>query len=92
MSVIQLPEEIGRLVEQQVAKGRAASPAEFLTEAVLRLIEDDEAEEEIIAVAQAGIADIEAGRYAVIATREDEQHLMERLATCMQAEGPATER
>lgn len=86
MGAIQLPDEIEHLVSQQVAKGRAASPAEFLEEAVLRLIEDDGAEEEIIALAQAGIADLEAGRYAVIATPEDRNRLLERLAERMRTD------
>ncbi len=65
MGALHLPDELQRVIERQVAEGRATSAGAFLEEAVLRLIEDVcLEEEEIIAAAQAGIADVEAGRYS----------------------------
>jgi Arc/MetJ-type ribon-helix-helix transcriptional regulator len=80
MGAVQLPDELERAIERQVEQGRAASAAAFLQEAVSRLIEDAEAEEdEIRRAAAAGIADIEAGRFTTVATPEDERALGERL-------------
>lgn len=82
MGVVQLPDELERAIERQVAEGRAASPAEFLQEAVLRLIDDACAEEgEVRRVASKGMADAEAGRYTIVATTSDEQTLHDRLMT-----------
>jgi Arc/MetJ-type ribon-helix-helix transcriptional regulator len=80
MGAIQLPDELQQAIEQQVEQGRAASPTAFLQEAVLRLIEDKEAEEaDIRRAAETGIADMEAGRYVTVATPEDARLLDERL-------------
>jgi Arc/MetJ-type ribon-helix-helix transcriptional regulator len=74
MGAVQLPDELQRVIERQVAEGRATSAADFLDEAVLRLIDEARLEEEeIVAAAQAGIADMEAGRYRIVATSEDGQ-------------------
>jgi predicted transcriptional regulator len=67
MGVVQLPDELKRLINRQVAEGRAASEADFLAEAVQRYavaLELDEAA--IVAAAQEGIADIEAGRFELV--------------------------
>jgi Arc/MetJ-type ribon-helix-helix transcriptional regulator len=81
MGAVQLPDELQRAIDRQVAEGRAASAAAFVEEAVLRLLDDARAEEdEIVAVAEAGIADIEAGRFITIETPEDMQRLSERWA------------
>jgi Arc/MetJ-type ribon-helix-helix transcriptional regulator len=86
MGVIQLPDELERAIERQVAEGRAASPAAFLEEAVRRLVEETSAEEdEVRQAVEAGDADIEAGRYATVATQEDAQLLQERLLTKLRA-------
>jgi Arc/MetJ-type ribon-helix-helix transcriptional regulator len=80
MGATQLPDELQRAVEQQVEQGRATSAAAFLEEAVLRLLEDAESEEDDIRrAADSGIADIEAGRYVTVATPEDRQQLDQRL-------------
>lgn len=80
MGAVQLPDELLQMIERQVDEGRAKSAAAFLEEAVLRLIEDARSEEdEIREVAQAGIADMDAGRYTTIATPDDEQRLHERM-------------
>ena len=86
MGVVQLPDELERVIERQVAEGRAASPAAFLEEAVMRLVDETCAEEEAVQqVAEAGLADIEAGRYTTVATPEDVQLLQERLMARLQA-------
>lgn len=86
MGAVQLPDELQRVIEQQVAEGRATSAAAFLEEAVLRLIAAVRSEEEdIAAAARAGIADIEAGRYLTLSSPEDEQRLHERLMARLRA-------
>ncbi|MEO8716358.1 MAG: hypothetical protein ABI369_15235 [Acetobacteraceae bacterium] len=76
MGVIQLPDELQLAIERQVADGRARSAAAFLEEAVLRLIDEARSEEEeVIAAAQAGIDDIEEGRFTTVGTPEDGQDL-----------------
>lgn len=80
MGAVQLPDELLLMIERQVEEGRATSAAAFLEEAVLRLIDDARSEEdEIREVVQAGIADMQAGRYTTIATPEDEKRLRERM-------------
>lgn len=86
MGVVQLPDELQRVIERQVAEGRAPSPAAFLEEAVMRLVDEARAEEEaVLQAAEAGLADIEAGRYTTVATLEDQQLLQERLMAKLQA-------
>lgn len=73
MGVVQvrLPEELQEVVRRQVAEGRATDVDAFMTEAARRYAEDLDLEDDLVAEAQAGIADMEAGRYTSIATRED---------------------
>jgi Arc/MetJ-type ribon-helix-helix transcriptional regulator len=73
MSIIQvrLPEEIQKMIDRQVAAGRVESMDAWLIEAARRFAEDLEAEDEIVAEAEAGIADAEAGRFVTITTPED---------------------
>ena len=86
MGVVRLPDELRRVIERQVAEGRAASPAAFLEEAVMRLLDEARAEEEAVRQAvEDGLADTEAGRYTVVATPEDRQVLQERLMARLQA-------
>lgn len=86
MGMVQLPDELQRMVERQVAEGRAASATAFLEEAVMRLIDETRAEEDAVRqAAEAGLADIKAGRYTTVATREDGQFLQERLMAKLKA-------
>jgi Arc/MetJ-type ribon-helix-helix transcriptional regulator len=80
MGIIQvrLPEEIQEIVDRQVASGRAESADAYLVEAARRFAEDLEVEDEIVAEAEAGIADAEAGRYVTIAGLEDAEAFHER--------------
>lgn len=80
MGAVQLADELQRVIDRQVEDGRAASAAAFLEEAVLRLVDDAASEEdEIRSLAQAGMADIQAGRHVTVATAQDEQDLHARL-------------
>lgn len=87
---VQLPEHLKAIIDREVAEGRVASEAAYLEEAVRRYAEDLEAEDEIAAVAAAGIADIEAGRHRTVATPEDGEALhgrtMERLRVRLAAD------
>lgn len=86
MGVVQLPDELQRVIERQVAEGRAVSPAAFLEEAVMRLVDETRAEEGAVwQVAEAGLADIEAGRTTTVATPEDRRLPQERLMARLQA-------
>jgi Arc/MetJ-type ribon-helix-helix transcriptional regulator len=68
---IDLPAEIAAVIDREVGAGRVRSVDAYLVEAARRSAEDLEAEDEIVVEAEAGIADIEAGRYVTIATPED---------------------
>lgn len=48
-------------------------------------------EDEVVAAAQAGIADIEAGRFTTVATAEDEQRLHEGIMAQLRARLTAEE-
>jgi predicted transcriptional regulator len=86
MGAVHLPDELERVIQQQIAEGRATTPAAFLEEAVLHLVEATHAEEaEIRHIAEAGIADIKAGRTTTIATPLDAQRLHESLMARVQA-------
>lgn len=68
---IRLPDELREAIDRQVAEGRVADAETFLAEAVRRYVDDLEFEDELVAEARAGIADIEAGRFRTVSTRED---------------------
>lgn len=80
MGVIQisLPDELSNLIEREVAAGKAASEAEFLIEAARRYFESQELEDELVDVAEAGIAQAEAGHYTTIATSDEGAAWLER--------------
>ena len=82
MGVIQLPDELQRVIERQVAEGRAASSAAFLEEAVRRFVDETTGEEgELLRAVEAGSADMEAGRYVTVATPEDERRVQDGMMT-----------
>lgn len=79
MGVVHLPDALQAEIDRQVAEGRAQSAAEFVEEAVRRMIEDlDEGQDELAAMVQRGISDIESGRYVTLETEEDWDRLHER--------------
>jgi Arc/MetJ-type ribon-helix-helix transcriptional regulator len=75
---IQLPDDLKQIIDRQVAEGRAASAADYVEAALRRYAEDLELENDIVAEAEAGIADIKAGRYTTIASSEDVETLHDR--------------
>jgi predicted transcriptional regulator len=78
MGMIQLSDEVHAAVEHAVARGLSSSATSLVEEAVMRLLEDMQLEQEEIArVAAEGIADIEAGRYVTITTAEEHRALMD---------------
>ena len=77
--VQQLPEHLRSLIERQVAEGRVASEQQFIEDAIRRHAEDLEAEDELVSLAEAGIADVEAGRYSTVSTDEDSEALHRRM-------------
>ena len=85
MGVVQLPDELQRVIDRQVAEGRAVSPAAFLEEAVRRLVDETKGEEnELLQAVEAGSADIEAGRYVTVATPEDERRVHDGMMARLQ--------
>jgi Arc/MetJ-type ribon-helix-helix transcriptional regulator len=75
---VQLPDELKVIVDRQVAEGRAASEEDFMLEAARRYVEDLEAEDEIVAIAEEGNAALERGDYATISSPEDAEALHQR--------------
>jgi Arc/MetJ-type ribon-helix-helix transcriptional regulator len=75
---VQLPDDLKSAIDRQVAKGHAASDADFLRQAALLYAEGLDVDEDLWTIAQAGIADAEAGRYILIETETDKEALYER--------------
>ena len=82
---VQLPDDLKRIIEPQIAEGHATSDAEFLAEAARRYAAHLDAEGEIADMVKRADADVAAGRYTMVATAEDSQALhdaaMARLRT-----------
>lgn len=76
---IRLPDEIQEVVDRKIAEGRLADSTDFLLQAARRYAEDLMAEDEVVAAAKAGIADIEAGRYTMVSSREELNAMQERV-------------
>jgi antitoxin ParD1/3/4 len=87
MGVVQvgLPEELSELIDRQVEAGRVENADAYLAEAIRRYAEDLEGEDEIIAQAELGILDAEAGRYTTISGPEDVAALEQRIIGRLQA-------
>jgi Arc/MetJ-type ribon-helix-helix transcriptional regulator len=80
---VQLPDELKSVIDRQVAEGRAASEADYVTEA-LRLYADLlDSDDEIAEIVERAGADIAAGRYVTVRSSADNEALheaaMERL-------------
>ena len=89
MGVVQLPDGLQRVIERQVAEGRASSPTAFLEEAVMRLVDETSAEEdEVQRAVQDGSADIDAGRYRTVASSDDERRLRDDVMTRLRSRLP----
>lgn len=90
MGVVQLPDGLQRVIERQVAEGRASSPTAFLEEAVMRLVDETSAEEnEVQRAVQDGSADIDAGRYRTVASPDDERRLRDDVMTRLRSHLPS---
>ena len=82
MGAVHLPDDLMRVIEKRVANGQVANLTAFVQEAVSRLLDDTDAEQDDPErAALAGLADAEAGRTTTIATAADEQALHDRLIT-----------
>ena len=78
MGVVRIPDQLSQVIAWQVTEGRAESDAAYLEEAVRRYAEHLDAEDDIVAAAEAGIRDVEAGRYVSIASPDDAKTLHDR--------------
>ena len=93
MGVVQvgLSEDLSNLINLQVEAGRVESTDAYLAEAIRRYAEDLEAEDEIIAEAEGGIRDAQAGRCTMISGPEDaaalEQRIIARLHARLASDG-----
>ena len=68
MGVVQLPDDVTQLIHQPVEAGRADSDSEFVAAAVQRYAAALDVEKhENLAAADEGMADVEAGRFQLIA-------------------------
>ena len=74
---VQLPDDLKFATDRQIAKGHATSGADFLRQAAGHYAEELDADEDLWTIAQAGIADAEAGRYILIETAADAETLYE---------------
>ena len=86
MIQVKLPEQIQQVIDCQVAQGRVVSQGAFIIEAARRFAEDIALEDDIVAEAQAGIADAETGRFVAVATPEDAAKLHERAMARLHAQ------
>jgi Arc/MetJ-type ribon-helix-helix transcriptional regulator len=75
---VQLPDELKSTIDRQIAAGRAASAADYLREAARRYAAELDSEEDLAAIALAGIEDAEAGNYTLIETEADSEALFAR--------------
>ncbi len=74
---VQLSDELKRIIDRQIAEGRASSEAEFLAQAARLYADHLDAEGEIADMVERADADVAAGHYATVATAEDSQALHE---------------
>ncbi len=85
MGVVQLPDDLKQVIDRQIAEGRVASEAEFLAKAIQWYAEAlDLDEDETLAAANEGIADIESGRFELISSPEDMRRLKAELRASRQ--------
>lgn len=85
MGAVQLPDHLKRVIDQQVAAGRASSETAFLEQAILRLAQELEAEDDIVAVAEEGIAAVSRGDCVTVASPEDSEALHQRAMARLRA-------
>jgi len=76
---VSLPDELQAIIDREIAIGRVESASAYLVEAARRFAADIEVEDEIVAEAQAGIADAEAARAVTIAMSDEAEAWHERM-------------
>ncbi len=89
---VQLPDDLRRIIDRQIAEGHARSEADFLVQAAQLYADHLDAEHEIAAMVERADADVAARRFTMVATPEDSQVLheaaMARLRTRMANDDP----
>jgi Arc/MetJ-type ribon-helix-helix transcriptional regulator len=82
---VQLPDWLKSIIDRQVAEGRAASEADYVTEALHLYAELLDSDDEIAEIVERADADVAAGRYVTVRTQADSEALreaaMDRLRT-----------
>lgn len=82
---VQLPDDLKRVIDRQVAKGHAASEAEYVAEALRLYAGQLEAEDEIADMAERADVDMAVGHYVTISTSEDSEALHQRVMDRLRA-------
>lgn len=75
MGVVQLSDELLRVVGRRVVDYRGPVRSHASKGAFMRLVDDSSLGKELQHVVKASLADLDANRYTTIATREGERHL-----------------
>ncbi|HVC63663.1 MAG TPA: hypothetical protein VND19_25265 [Acetobacteraceae bacterium] len=80
MPTVQISDEVKDILDRLVADGVAGSGTEFVEQAVRRCVADLEYDEdELIAAAEAGLADMRAGTYTIIDGPESRTAFWDRI-------------
>jgi Arc/MetJ-type ribon-helix-helix transcriptional regulator len=75
---LQLPDDVQRAIDRAIAAGDFVDQADFLATAVRTYAEHLESGAGLVEIAEAGLADMAAGRYRTIASHEDAEALNQR--------------
>jgi hypothetical protein len=70
---VQLSDDLMLIIDRQVAEGYALNVADILVQAARLYAHHLDAENETAAMVERADADVAAGRYTMVATREDSQ-------------------
>ncbi len=85
MGVVQIPDQLKQVIDRQIASGRAASEADYVTEALRAYADHIDAEDEIAAMSPRADADMASGRFVTIASTADGEALHERTMARLRA-------
>jgi Arc/MetJ-type ribon-helix-helix transcriptional regulator len=72
---VQLPDGLKSIIDRQIAEGRAASAADYVTEALHLYADLLDSDDEIAEIVERADADIAAGRYVTVRTQADSDAL-----------------
>ncbi len=75
---LQLPDDVQRAIDRAIASGDFVDQADFLATAARTYAEHLESGAGLVEIAEAGLADIAAGRYCTIASPADAEALHQR--------------